>query len=123
MLRGRRSSFLRTGGIRLVPVLVAFLAIALSSLHAGEVHAETGPSQQVQIQQIDDDTHPADLSAEITGSHCTLTLACHAPGLLAAAASVPGDTALSGLAWPEDFVFRDGRRLAVPTPPPLAARA
>ncbi|WP_238367829.1 hypothetical protein [Mesobacterium pallidum] len=106
-----------------MPVLLAFLAIALSSLHASEVHAETGQLQQVQVQQIDDDIHPADFPSETAEAHCTMNLSCHAQGLLAAAASLPDDTAVSGLAWSEAIVLRDGRCLAVPTPPPLAARA
>lgn len=123
MLRGRRSIFLRTRGIRLVPVLLALLAIAFSSLHAGEVHAEAGRSQHVQVQQIDVDTHSADFPAETAGAHCTQNLACHAPVLLTAAARMPGHTASSDVVWFEAGVFRHGRCLAVPTPPPLAARA
>lgn len=123
MLRGRSHTFWWTRGLRLLPVILALLAIALSSLHAGEVHAETGQSQTILVQQIEIDAGRADLPAEKPATHCTLNIACHAPGLLAATTSVLGDMATFDVVWPETLFFHDGRTLTVPTPPPLAARA
>ena len=123
MQRKGSHRFRLAASVRLLPVFLALFAIALSSLHAGEVHAASDQSHSVQVQETQADANSADIPALGSGTHCTVNLTCHAPGLLAASPSVWGKSVSSALAWPETLFFHVGRTLTVPTPPPLAARA
>lgn len=109
--------------VRLLPVMLALLAIALSSLHAGDVHAATDRPHFVHVKHSDDNPVPGDVPAATSGTHCAGSLTCHSQAFLAASPDDLAERNSSELTWPESLSLRDGRTLTVPVPPPLAVRA
>lgn len=109
-------------GVKLLPVLLALVAIALSSPKSLEAHAAQDQSSIAEVQHTDGGFSLSAMSVTKAGTHCAVSFGCHAPALFTEVQAVLRLLNSFDLAWPDTMFFLHGRTQTVPTPPPLSAR-